>query len=266
MKLKSRFLPAIALLGTLALGACEKVEQDSMSPALEQRTIAQVYTEANQVTAYSFSSQLIARVNHFNKKTGKPETYETFERDAEGKLLKVSTQAAMNDALLSEEVYTYTKDGQLQETTTVYYDGNKVEYSILTTYSYNQDKSLNRKSVFEGTGDEAQLKSYTTYKSMPNGNYTQEQLYAVDDKGKAKLFSTTSYAYDTNHNPLYEVVSPGTLSSHNNLISASTTVHGTGKTYTYTYTYKYDAAGYPIHKTVINPDGSSEVYTFIYRN
>ena len=251
-------------MGVVALSSCEKSEQENMEPTFEQGTISQVLADSSKVTAYNFAGQLVTQINHYDRENGELETFEKFERDAKGKLTKVSTHAGANHALLSEEVYEYSTTGELQKTTSTYYSGSKVEYSTQATYSYKKDQTLEKKTVYEGIGDKAKTKSYTTYEALPNRNYTQEKQYIVDDKGTAKLFSTTTFSYDTNHNPFFEVAEPGTASSPNNLIASSTTVHGTGKTYKYTYTYKYDEAGYPVSQTVVKPNGNRETYTYVY--
>ncbi|WP_219878744.1 hypothetical protein [Pontibacter aydingkolensis] len=262
--MKNRFLPAMLLFGVVALSSCEKSEQESVTPELQQSTISQVLAESSKVTSYNFAGQVVTQINHYDKESGELESFEKFERDAKGKLTKVTTHAGTNQSLLSEQVYTYATDGTLEKTTSTYYNNSKVEYSTYATYSYKEDKTLEKKSVFEGTGDKAKAKSYTTYEALPNGNYTEEKQHVIDDKGKAKLFSTTTYSYDSNHNPFYEFAEPGTASSPNNIIAANTTVNGTGKSYKYTYSYTYDKAGYPLTQTVVKPNGKRETYTYMY--
>ncbi|MBC5993492.1 hypothetical protein [Pontibacter cellulosilyticus] len=264
MKLKNRFLPAMLLFGVVALSSCEKSEQESVTPEFEQNTISQVLADSSKVTSYNFAGQTVTQVNHYDKESGEMETYERFERDAKGKLTKVTTHAGANHAVLSVQMYAYSDKGNLARTTSTYYNNGNVEYTSYATYSYKEDQTLEKKSVFEGTGDKGKAKSYTTYEVLPNGNYTQEQQYVIDDKGTAKLFSTTTYSYDTNPNPFFEFAEPGTASSPNNMIAASTTVHGTKKTYKYTYSYTYDEAGYPVSQTVVKPNGKRETYTYVY--
>lgn len=264
MKLKNRFLPAMLLFGVVALSSCEKSEQESATPEFEQGAISQVLADSSKVITYNFAGQAVTQINHYDKESGELESFEKFERDAKGKLTKATTHAGANHALLSEQVYTYSVKGILEKTTSTYYNNSKVEYSTYATYSYNEDRTLEKKTVFEGSDANAKAKSYTTYDALPNGNYTQEKQYVVDDKGNARLFSTTTYSYDSNHNPFFEISEPGTASSPNNLIAASTAVNGTDKVYKYTYSYKYDAAGYPVSQTVVNPNGDRETFTYVY--
>ena len=250
--------------GVVALSSCEKGEQESMEPEFERGTISQVLADSSKVTSYNFAGQSVTQINHYDKESGKLESFEKFERDSKGKLAKVTTHAGANHALLSEQSYTYSVKGILEKTTSTYYNNSKVEYSTYATYNYREDQTLEKKSVFEGATDKGKAKSYTTYEVLPNGNYTEEKQYVIDDKGTAKLFSTTTYSYDSNRNPFFEFAEPGTASSPNNVIAASTTVHGTKKTYKYTYSYKYDEAGNPVSQTVVKPNGQRETYTYVY--
>ncbi|MEJ8801393.1 hypothetical protein [Pontibacter sp. H249] len=264
MKLKNRILPAMLFFGVVALSSCEKSEQENVMPEFKQGTISQVLADSSKVTAYNFAGQSVTQVNHYDKESGKLESFEKYERDAKGKLTKVSTHAGDNQAVLSVQMYAYSDKGNLERTTSTYYNNSNVEYSTYATYSYKEDQTLEKKSVFEGTGDKGKAKSYTTYEVLPNGNYTQEKQFVIDDKGTAKLFSTTTYSYDSNRNPFFEFAEPGTTSSPNNVIVASTTVHGTNKTYKYSYSYKYDDAGNPVSQTIVKPNGQRETYTYVY--
>jgi YD repeat-containing protein len=266
MKLKNRFLPAMLLFGVVALSSCEKSEQDKVTPEFEQGTISQILSDSSKITTYNLAGQLVTQVNHYDKESGELESFEKFERDAKGKLTKATIHAGSNHAVLSEQLYTYSVKGILEKTTSSYYNSGKVEYNTFATYKYSADQRLEKKTVFEGTAasENAKAKSYTTYEALPNGNYTQEKQFVVDDKGNAKLFSTTTYSYDANHNPFFEFAEPGTASSPNNLIAANTVVHGSDKKYKYTYTYTYDQSGYPVSQTVVKPNGERETYTYVY--
>ncbi|WP_299824298.1 hypothetical protein [uncultured Pontibacter sp.] len=264
MKLKNRFLPAMLLFGVVALSSCEKSDQDRVTPEIEQGTISQILADSSKVTSFNYAGQTVTQINHYEKESGNLESFEKFERDSKGKLTKASTHNGSNHALLSEQVYTYSVKGTLEKTTSTYFNNGKEEYSTYASYDYTPEQNLEKKTVYEGTGDKAKAKSYTVYEVLPNGNYTQEELYVIDDKGQAKLFSTTTFSYDSNQNPFYEFAEPGIASSPNNLIAASTVVHGTKKNYKYAYSYTYDEAGKPVTQTVVKPNGNRETYSYVY--
>ncbi|WP_439880043.1 hypothetical protein ACSX1A_12835 [Pontibacter sp. MBLB2868] len=267
MKLKNNFLPAMLMFGVVAFSSCDKREQESLEPEFKQGAISQIMADSAEVTSYDFAGKQLTQINYYDKATGKLESFEKFVRDAKGKLTTATTHAGSNNAVLSEQAYTYNDKGLLTTTTTSYFNGGKVEYSTYSKYDYTADKNLNKKTVFEGveSGDKAGVaKSYTTYEVLPNGNYTQEKQFVVDDKGQAKLFSTTTYSYDTNQNPFHEFAEPGTASSPNNMLASSMLVHGSKKTYKYTYTYQYDDNGYPVSQTITKPNGTRETFTYVY--
>ncbi len=266
MKLKNRFLPAMLFFGVVALSSCEKTEQDEAMPLMEQGMISHVMVDSAEVTSYNFSGNQLSQVNHYNEETGKVESYEQIERDSKGKVQKIRSHAGDTHALLSEETYTYGDNGNLNSTTSSYYTGTRVEFTTNTTFEFNADNKLVKRSVFEGSGENAQLKSYTTFEVLPNGNYTQEKEYVVNAKGEPVLFSTTTYSYDANINPFHGYSNPATISSPNNIISSRAEMHGSGKVYTYTYSYEYDERGNPTSQTVTGPNGKRETYTYLYSN
>ena len=267
MKLKSRFLPAMLVLGVVALSSCEKNEQEAAMPTFDQGALSHVMMDSSEVTSFRFSGKQISQINHYNKETGEIESFDKYERDNKGRLIKATTHAGKTQAMLSEELYTYSDKGELSKTTTAYYSGGKPEYSTYATYAYDDANKLSKKSVFEGTGEkEGVQKSFTQYEALPNGNYTQEKQYVVDGTGTAKLYSTTTHSYDSNPNPFHEFAEPGTTSSPNNLIRSTTVVHSSKKTFTQSYAYKYDERGYPISQTVTLPNGKSQTYTYVYGN
>jgi len=252
----------------VALSACEKQEeQDSLKPEFEQGMLSHIMTDSAEVTSYKFAGTQLSQINHYDQETGKLESFEKLERDAKGQLLKTTTHAGSNHAVLSEETYTYKQNGLLDKAATTYYSGGKVEYTAYTNYAYDANNKLEKKSVFEGTENTAaKAKSYTKYEVLPNGNYSQEKQYVIDDKGQARLFSTTTYSYDTSNNPFFAFAQPGTISSPNNLVAATTVVNGSNKTYKHTYSYTYDERGYPMSQTVTTPNGKRTTYTYLYSN
>ncbi|MFD2245866.1 hypothetical protein [Pontibacter ruber] len=268
MKLKNRILPAMLFFGVVALSSCEKQENETVDPTLEQGMISHVMVDSAEVTSYKFSGKQLSQINHYNKETGELETFEKFDRDNKGRLYKASTLLASSNALLAEQQYTYNQKGDLTKTTSAYYTGGNMEYSSYATYEYSSDKKLEKKIVFDGseTDKDSKAKSYITYEVLPNGNYSQEKQYIIDEKGDGKLYSTTTYSFDSNLNPFHEISEPGVASSPNNVISASTVVHGSKKTYTYKYSYKYDERGYPLSQTVTNPKGQVETFKYLYSN
>ena len=259
-------MPAMLFAGVVALSSCEKNEQDVMNPTFEQGTIAQVLVDSTEVTSYNYNGSSVSQVNHFNEATGELESFEKFVFDASGKLIKSYTHAGSNHTVLSEQNYNYNNSGRLANSTVSYFRGGKTEYSTYTSYDYSSDNKLEKKSSYEGSSAEGKLKSYTTYEVLPNGNYSQEKQFVIDDEGTAKLFSTTTYSYDTNTNPFFAIAEPGTASSPNNLVASSSLVHGSKKTYEYSYTYQYDERGYPTSQTVVSPSGKREVFKYLYSN
>lgn len=267
MKLKNRILPAMLFLGMAAFSSCDEKEKDALQPTFEQGAISHVMADSAEVTSYNYAGKDLTQINHYNQETGELESFEKFVRDAKGNTIKSSIHAGDNHAVLSEQDYRYNDKGQLTQTTTSYYNGSKLEYSAVTTFDYDAQKDLKKKSVYEGNDvKSAKLKSYTTYEVLPNGNYSQEKQYVVDSKGKGKLFSTTTYSYDTNQNPFYMHNEPGATASPNNITVASTMVHASKKSYRYTYSYKYDERGYPTSQTTTSPDGDSETLSYLYSN
>ncbi len=267
MKLKNRILPAMLLFGVVAFSSCDDKEKDTLQPTFEQGSISYVMADSAEVTSYNYAGKELSQINYYDKESGELESFEKYVRDAKGNVIKVTTYAGENHVILSDQDYRYNDKNQLAKTTASYYSGSKLEYSAVTTFDYNSRKELKKKSVYEGKDAEStKLKSYTTYEVLPNGNYSQEKQYVIDGKGKGKLFSTTTYTYDTNHNPFFEHGEPGATASPNNITKGSTMVHGSKKVYSYNYTYKYDERGYPVSQTVTSPDGESETYTYLYSN
>jgi hypothetical protein len=264
MKLKNRLMHAMLFAGVVALSSCEKNNQEEMDPTLEQAKIAQVLVDSNKITSYNYNGNDVSQINHLNEESGELESVEKLIKDASGKVVKVTSHAANNNTVLSEKSFSYDSKGQLANTVTNYYTGGKVVYSSYTSYKYNSESLLEKKSVHEGNSKDGQLKSYTTYQALPNGNYAQEQQYVIDDKGNAVLFSTTSYSYDTNRNPFFGTEEPGKASSQNNVISSTSAVHNSKKTYAYSYNYQYDKQGNPTSQTVVSPSGKREQFTYVY--
>ncbi|RIJ42858.1 hypothetical protein [Pontibacter oryzae] len=268
MKLRNKFLPAMLMLGVVAFSSCDKQENESFQPEMEQGKISHILVDSAEVTSYNFSGSQLSQINHFDEESGNLESFEKYERDSKGKLLKSSVFAGGNKSLLSEQTFTYESNGQLSKSNMAYYNGSKLEYSAYATYEYNTQNKLEKKSVYEGSDadNKGKLKSYTLYEVLPNGNYTQEKQYVIDDNNDAKLFSTTTYSYDANVNPFNELAEPGVASSPNNMVAASTVVHNTKKTYKYSYSYTYDERGYPLTQTVVSPNGKRQTYRYLYSN
>jgi hypothetical protein len=263
-------MPAILFCGVVALSSCEKNEQESVNPEFEQGMISQILADSAELSSYSFAGKQLSQVKHYDKESGEVESFEKYERDGNGKLTKVITLAGGNYALLSEQTYTYDSNGKLSKTNMAYYKGGKLEYTAYATFEYNDDKKLEKKSLFEVTTkdgkEEAKQKSYTTYEILPNGNFAKENQYVIDDNGTEALFSTTTYSYDTSLNPFHEFSEPGSVSSPNNLISSTAEVRGSKKSYKYAYSYTYDERGYPLTQTVVTPSGNTESYKYMYSN
>ncbi|MBB6610953.1 hypothetical protein H7F15_07890 [Pontibacter sp. Tf4] len=267
MKLKNRIMPAMLFFGVVAFSSCDDRDKTALQPTMEQGAISHVMADSSEITSYNYAGKELTQINHYDKETGDLESFEKFIRDNKGNVIKATTHAGDNHAVLSEQAFRYNEKNQLTQTTTAYYNGSNLEYNAITTFEYNSKKELEKKSVLEGADEKsAKLKSYTTYESLPNGNIGQEKQFVVDGKGTGKLFSTTTYSYDTNQNPFFNHAEPGAEASPNNMTVASTLVHGSKKTYRYSYTYKYDERGYPTSQTVTSPTGKSETYTYLYSN
>lgn len=266
MNLKSKFIPAMLFAGVIALSSCEKNEQEAMEPTFEQGTIAHILVDSAEVTSFKYNGNTVSQINNFNKENGELESFEKFVMDASGKLIKSSTHAGKTHATMSEQTYSYNSKGELENTNTRYFNNGKLVYSSHATYEYNSDNKLTKKSVYEGDSKDGKLKSFTSYEVLPNGNFGQEKQFVIDDEESAKLFSTTTYSYDTNKNPFFEAAEPGKASSPNNLVASSTVVHNSKKTYAYTYSYQYDERGYPTSQAVVTPSGSREKFTYVYSN
>ncbi|MBC5775353.1 hypothetical protein H8S95_14835 [Pontibacter sp. KCTC 32443] len=267
MKLKNRILPAMLFFGVVAFSSCDDKEKDALQPTFEQGAISHVMADSSEVTSYTYAGKELSQINYYDQETGELESFEKFVRDSKGNIIKKTTHSGANHALLSDEDFRYNEKGQLTQTTTSYYNGSNLEYSAVTTFDYNSKKELKKKTVYEGKDvKSAKLKSYTTYEVLPNGNFGQEKQYVVDSKNKGKLFSTTTYSYDTNQNPFHLHGEPGATSSPNNITAASTLVHASKATYRYTYAYKYDERGYPTSQTTTLPSGETETFTYMYSN
>ncbi|MDX5418446.1 MAG: hypothetical protein LPK09_04460 [Hymenobacteraceae bacterium] len=264
MKLKSRFLPAMLVFGVVALSSCEKSEKEAAQPSFDQGTLSHVLMDSAEVTSFNFAGKQLNQVNHYNKETGEVESFEKYERDNKGRLVKTTTYAGKSQQVLSEEAHTYSDKGELNKTISTYFSGGKPEYQSYTTYDYDAAKKLNKKSVYEGTEQKGMLKSFTSYEALPNGNYGQEKQFVVDGTGAAKLYSTTTHSYDSNPNPFHAFAEPGTASSPNNLVRSSTVIHNSNRTLTKSYTYTYDENGYPTSQTVTLPNGKTQTFTYLY--
>ncbi len=266
MKLKNRFLPAMLVFGAVAFSSCERSEQDSAQPSFDQGTLSHVMMDSSEVTSYQVVGQSLNQVNHYNQQTGEVESFDKYERDNQGRLLKSTTYAGKGQVVLAEQHFTYSDKGQLNKSVSTYFSGGKPEYQSYATYSYNADNKLEKKSVYAGTEEEGALKSFTTFEVLPNGNYTQEQQFVVDGTGTAKLYSTTTNSFDSNPNPFQAFAEPGTASSTNNLVRSAMEVHNSKKTFTRTFTYEYGENGLPTSQTVTLPNGKTQKFTYVYSN
>ncbi|MCX2740064.1 hypothetical protein [Pontibacter anaerobius] len=268
MKLRNKFMPAMLMLGVVAFSSCDKQENESIQPELEQGMISHILADSAEVSSYNFAGKQLSQINHFDVESGDLASFEKFERDSKGRILKSSTYSGDSKTLLSEQNFTYNTNGELTKSSMAYYSGSKLEYTAYATYEYDTNNKLEKKSVFEGkdTDNQGKLKSYTTYEALPNGNYIQEKQFVIDDKNEAKLFSTTTNSFDASVNPFHTLAEPGTASSPNNLVATSTVVHNSKKTYKYSYSYTYDERGYPLTQTVVSPDGDRQTYKYLYSN
>lgn len=258
------------IFGVVALSSCEKVERDAVNPVVEQSTISHIMADSTEITAYRFAGEQLIQVSHYNKKSGEVERFQKYEYDSKNKVTKVNTHSSNNHSVLSEALFSYNTSGGLTKAATAYFSNNAVAYNTYSTFEYDSNKNLQKINVFEGEekadGSAGKLKSYTVFEVLPNGNYTQEKQYIIDDKGNAQLYATTTYSYDSNNNPFYKTAEPGTAVSPNNIISATTLINSSKKEYTYSYAYTYDERGYPQTQTVTNPDGKRETFTYLYSN
>ncbi len=251
-------------LGVVVLSSCEKRENEAANPSFEQGALSHVMLDSAEVTSFRFAGKHITQINHYDKKSGEVESFEKFERDGKGQLVKSTTYAGKSQAVLAEQLYTYNDKGELSKSVTSYLTNGKADFSTYSTYEYDATNKLSKKSVYEGSEQEGKLKSFTKYDLLPNGNYSQEKQYVVDGTGTAKLFSTTTNSFDSNPNPFHGFAEPGTASSPNNLTRSMTEVHASKKSYTHSYSYKYDESGHPISQTVTLPNGKSQTFTYVY--
>jgi hypothetical protein len=252
------------MFGVVALSSCERSEQESSNPSLEQGTLSHVMLDSAEVTSFNFAGKQLSRINHYNQETGEVESFDKYERDNKGRLIKSSSYTAKEQQLLSEQLYTYSNKGQLDKTSTTYFMGGKPEYQTYTTFAYDAANKLNKKSVYVGTEQEGTLKSFTTYEVLQNGNYSQEKQFVIDGTATAKLYSTTTNSFDSNPNPFNAFAEPGTTSSPNNLVRSTMEVHNSKKTFTRAYSYKYDESSYPTSQTVTLPNGKSQTFKYVY--
>ena len=266
MKLKNRFLPAMLLFGGVALSSCEKSDNESAKPTFDRGALTHIMLDSAEVTSYKVVGKQLSQVNHYNQETGEVESFDKYERDNKGRLIKSSSYAGKSQALLTEQHYTYSDKGELSKTVATYFSDGKAEYYTYSTYSYDAANKLSKKSVYEGTEEKGKLKSFTTYEAMPNGNYAQEKQFVIDGTGEAKLYATTTNAYDSNPNPLHDFAEPGAASSPNNLVRSSMEVHNSKQTFTRSYAYKYEDSGMPISQTVTLPNGKSQTFNYVYGN
>lgn len=256
------------MFGVVALSSCEKKEQDSAMPNFDQSkaSLSHVMLDSAEVTSYKVAGQQLTQVNHYNPQTGEVESFDKYERDNKGRLIKSTTHAGKGQAVLAEQNYTYGDKGELSKTVSVYFVGGKAEYQTYTTFSYDAANKLSKKSVYDGTDENGRLKSYTTYEALPNGNFAQEKQFVIDGSGTAKVYSTTTNSFDSNPNPLHAFAEPGTASSTNNLVRSVTEVHNSKKSFTRSYTYEYGENGLPTSQTATLPNGKTQKFTYVYSN
>lgn len=262
---------ALFACGVVALCSCEKNDnQEIAEPDFTQGSISQILADSSEVTSFSYEGKLLSQASYYKKESGELESYDKFEYDSNGRLLKTSTYSGSDNELLLEQTYVYNENGLVSRSNSNYYTGSTLAYSSYTTYEYNTSHKLEKKSVYEveenAESEEGILKTYTTFETLPNGNFSIAQQFVVDANDEAVLFSTTTYSYDTNPNPLYQNAGPGATISSNNVISSTVEVHGTNKTYSYTFSYKYNEYGYPVSQTAKTADGIYETYTYQYNS
>ncbi|EJF11247.1 hypothetical protein O71_04506, partial [Pontibacter sp. BAB1700] len=267
MKLKNSFLPAMLVFGVVALSSCEKNDhEESAQPTFDQGALSHVMLDSAEVTSFKVAGKQLSQVNHYNQETGEVESFDKYERDNKGRLIKSTTYGGKSQTVLTEQHFTYSDKGELSKSVATYFVGGKPEYQNYTTYSYDAANKLSKKSIYEGTEEKGKLKSFTTYQAMPNGNYAQEKQFVIDGTGEAKLYATTTNSYDSNPNPLHAFAEPGAASSPNNLVRSSMEVHNSKKAFTRSYSYKYDDSGMPISQTVTLPNGKSQTFNYVYSN
>lgn len=263
-------MPAMLLFGAAALSSCEKNDQESVMPSFDQSSsassLSHILLDSAEVTSFQVAGQHLNQVNHYNPQTGEVESFDKFERDNNGRLVKSTTVAAKGQSVLVEQVYTYGDKGTLSKAVATYFTGGKPEYQTYTTFAYDAANKLSKKSVHEGADESGRLKSYTTYQALPNGNYAQEQQYVIDGTDTAKLYSTTTNSFDGSPNPLHAFAEPGTASSTNNLVRSVTEVHNSQRTFTRAFTYEYGENGLPTSQTATLPNGKTQKFTYMYGN
>ena len=139
MKLKNRFLPAMLVFGAVAFSSCEKRDQESAQPLIEHGTLSHVMMDSAEVTSYRVAGKTLSQVNHYNQQNGEVESFDKFERDNQGRLIKSVTYAGKGQVVLTEQHYTYGDKGQLKKSVSTYFAGGKPEYQSYATYSYNAE-------------------------------------------------------------------------------------------------------------------------------
>lgn len=252
-------LVALALLFT----ACDKSENEDLvpDPANPDPNVACVLTKALEDDAdehrFVYNAKgYIERITYLDKESG-DEEYETFEYDANNRLVK--SKYYEDSALEQYAEYTYVNgvlntekwfspDGELTDQTVYTFDSNGRVTEILDKAFFEDNKFSTWRSVF-------------TYNSA--GNATTRTVYYADElRGEEIGYTETYEGYDDKKRVSLTVA--GVLdfsfgSSRNNPSKVITDYGDYG--YITEYSYKYNDKGFP---TEVTEDYDDEVSKTTY--
>lgn len=194
------------------------------------------YTEHH----YNSKNQLIQSDNYWDESITSSNS--TVLQEAINRTEWVTPENTEMDSYITFE---YNSIGQLKKTTVYNLKDNSSTYS---TYTYNNDKILERTSYNDDQQSALEAYYYDQY-----NNLTKKEKYVFLGDVQPKLSSSTEYFYDGENNPYFSfraLMIPGEHTNKNNIIKQVYTIYSltdnsVEDVQTTEYSYEYNAKGFP---------------------
>lgn len=174
--------------------------------------------------------------------------YDAIEKDASGKIIKISGKNIFNNTSLKIE-FTYTGDNIVKSTFT---DGPDVRYTL---YTYDSSNRVVTKADYNTYNKLANKKTLTYTGSDVNPSTEKNELTSVNP---AKV-STVTFKYDDKNNPYLKAdpilyyMGAGDLNTHN-------VIERKDDSFTLTIKYVYNPSGYPVSEAFSTDAGHKFTY------